>query len=92
MKVSAQFAAEHFADLVAAASNGEEVEIALAPGKASLRLAISTVVHEPKLKGKRVLGAGRGEFRVPSEEEWHTMDKELQEQMNHGSLFPAELP
>jgi antitoxin (DNA-binding transcriptional repressor) of toxin-antitoxin stability system len=29
MKVSAQYAEEHFADILNAASNGEEVEIAL---------------------------------------------------------------
>jgi antitoxin (DNA-binding transcriptional repressor) of toxin-antitoxin stability system len=37
MKVSAQYAEEHFADLLNAASNGEEVEIAL-PGKPSILL------------------------------------------------------
>lgn len=38
MKVSAQYAEEHFADILNAASNGEEVEIAL-PGKPALVLA-----------------------------------------------------
>jgi antitoxin (DNA-binding transcriptional repressor) of toxin-antitoxin stability system len=39
MKVSAQYAEEHFADIVNAASNGEVVEIAL-PGKPAVRLAL----------------------------------------------------
>ena len=39
MKVSAQYAQEHFADLLHAASSGEEIEIALA-GKPALRLAL----------------------------------------------------
>ena len=38
MKVSAQYAEEHFADILHAASNGEEVEITL-PGQPALVLA-----------------------------------------------------
>ena len=41
MKVSAQYAEAHFADILNAAYNGEEVEIAL-PGKPALVLARPT--------------------------------------------------
>ena len=74
MKVSAQYAAEHFDDLALAVDNGESVEIAR-PDKPALHL-VRTVVSEATNLGPRVLGAGRGELRVPSEEEWAEMDKE----------------
>jgi antitoxin (DNA-binding transcriptional repressor) of toxin-antitoxin stability system len=87
MKVSAQYAEEHFADILSAAKTGEEVEIAH-PDHSSFRLTL--VKPEPaKPAGKRILGAGRGELRVPTEQEWREMDKELERQMNDSPLLTS---
>jgi len=90
MQVNFKYAEEHFADIASAAYDGQEVEIAR-PDKPTLRLVVS---NEPppaaKKSGKRILGAGRGELRVPSAEEWKAMDKELERLMNDGPLFPEE--
>lgn len=78
MKVSAQYAQEHFADILTAIDTGEEVEVTR-HGQPSVRL-ILVEAAPPKRQhpnGKRILGAGRGEMRVPSEEEWKAIDHEL---------------
>ena len=76
MTVSVQYAAEHLEDVLSALSSGEAVEIAR-PGETTLRLTASEVegVVAQSLQ-PRILGAGRGELRVPSDEEWEQMDKE----------------
>ena len=89
MKVNVQYAEAHLADLASAVDNGEEVEITR-PDKPALRLVVSTTAKASLQKGPRILGAGRGEMRVPSDEDWLAMDKELERMMNGGSLFPAE--
>ena len=92
MKVSAQYAQEHFADILTAIDTGEEVELTR-PGQPSVRLLLVEPLSEFKpATGKRILGAGRGEMRIPSEEEWAAMDKEIAHQMNEGPLFPPERP
>jgi antitoxin (DNA-binding transcriptional repressor) of toxin-antitoxin stability system len=80
MKVSAQYAEEHFADILHAADNGEEVEIAR-PDKPVLLLATRPVATSFERKNPRVLGAGRGKIVVPSWEEWKAMDKEIEREM-----------
>ncbi len=78
MKVSAQYAQEHFADILTAIDTGEEVELTR-PGQSSVRLILveSTSAKEQPATGKRILGAGVGELRVPSFEEWQAMDADL---------------
>jgi antitoxin (DNA-binding transcriptional repressor) of toxin-antitoxin stability system len=78
MKVSAQYAQEHFADILTAIDTGEEVELTR-PGQPSVRLVLveSTSAKEQPAPGKRILGAGVGELRVPTFEEWQAMDAEL---------------
>jgi len=80
MKVSLQYAASHFADLANAADNGEQIEIAR-PDKPTLKLVVSTPMSPGKRTGRRILGSGRGELRLPTEEEWHAMDKEIEHEM-----------
>jgi hypothetical protein len=75
MKVSAQYAAEHFEDLITAANNGQVVEID-EPDKPALHLFRSAAPESPNPTVKRILGAGRGELRVPSDEEWERRDRE----------------
>lgn len=72
MKVSAQYAEEHFGDLVAAVDNGEAVEIAR-PGKPALQLVRSAGIEAPK---QRILGAGTALKYLPSEEELERIDRE----------------
>ncbi len=89
MQVNLQYAEEHLADLGDAVDAGQEVEISR-PNKPSLKLVVS---HEPATiqeTGQRILGAGRGELRVPSWEEWKAMDKELADQINNSPLFPSD--
>jgi antitoxin (DNA-binding transcriptional repressor) of toxin-antitoxin stability system len=89
MKVSAQYAEVHFADLLTLASSGEEVEIAQ-PGKPNIKLVVSSSTPFQPKSGRRILGAGRGEMVVPSEAEWQKMDEELANLINDSPLFPAE--
>ena len=88
MKVSAQYAETHLSDLISAADKGEVVEIAR-PDKPTLKLVVSTPTLAAKQTGRRILGAGRGELRVPSEQEWREMDKELERQMNNSPLMTS---
>jgi antitoxin (DNA-binding transcriptional repressor) of toxin-antitoxin stability system len=80
MKVSVQYAESHFPDLVEAASNGIEVEIAL-PEKPSLKLVTTGIAPTPKQEGRRILGLGRGQMRPVSDEEWESMKQQMQDQM-----------
>jgi antitoxin (DNA-binding transcriptional repressor) of toxin-antitoxin stability system len=86
MKVNVQYAETHLADLISAASRGEIVEIDAAD-------ACAQIYASPKpaaAKGPRILGAGRGEIIVPTEEEWRAADKELERLMNDGPIFPDD--
>ena len=76
MKVSVQYAAEHFEDLVVAAHNGEAVEIACA-GQPELQLIRSSAVKSPK----RILGAGKALTHLPSEEELERIDREWKREL-----------
>jgi antitoxin (DNA-binding transcriptional repressor) of toxin-antitoxin stability system len=89
MQVNLRYAEEHLADLGDAVDAGQEVEISR-PDKPSLKLVISSPSAPVKQTGKRILGAGRGELRVPSWEEWQAMDKDLARQMNDSPLFPSD--
>ena len=88
VQVNLQYAEEHLADLASAVDNGQEVEISR-PNGPTLKLIVSNVPSARKT-APRILGAGRGELRVPSEEEWRSMDRELERQMNDSSLFPPD--
>jgi antitoxin (DNA-binding transcriptional repressor) of toxin-antitoxin stability system len=89
MNVSLQYAEEHLADLVSAADRGEEIVITR-PEKPTLKLIVSPTSAPAIKSGRRILGAGRGELRVPSEQEWRQMDEEISRLMNSGPLFPPE--
>jgi hypothetical protein len=92
MKVSAQYAQEHFDDILNAASSGEEVEIAL-PDKPALFLArrIATFKGTPSARPRaELLGAGEGLITLPTHEEWRAMDKEIEDEMLNGRIFPPE--
>jgi antitoxin (DNA-binding transcriptional repressor) of toxin-antitoxin stability system len=87
MKVSAQYAQEHFDDLLDTAKTGEEVEIAR-PDQSSYRLTL--VQAAPVMaKGSRILGAGRGKMIVPAWEEWKAMDAEIEREMCDAPLVSS---
>jgi len=83
MKVSAQYAEEHFTDILTAVDNGEEVEIAR-PNKPGLFLALrsdsssSTPSGRPR---KELWGAWEGLVTAPTEAEWREIKKEFADQM-----------
>lgn len=92
MKVSAQYAQEHFADILDAADNGEEVEIARAD-KPTLFLAPRPVEMKqtrPQRPRAELFGAGEGLITLPTDEEWRAMDKEIEDEMLNGSIFPPD--
>jgi antitoxin (DNA-binding transcriptional repressor) of toxin-antitoxin stability system len=89
IQVSLQYAAEHLADLASAALRGEDVEIAQ-PDQPSVKLVVSGLQPNPAKTGRRILGAGRGEMTLPSEEEWSAMDKEIEQLFTNSRLFPDE--
>jgi len=78
MKVSAQYAQEHFDDILIAIDTGEDVELTR-PGQPSVRLILvePAPAKQQPATGKRILGAGVGELRVPSFEVWQAMDADL---------------
>ncbi len=89
MQVTTQYASEHLDELLTFADGGGEIEIAR-EGKPAAKLIV--VQARPALEGncERILGAGQGELRVPSDEEWKAMGKELEDLMLNSPLFPAK--
>jgi antitoxin (DNA-binding transcriptional repressor) of toxin-antitoxin stability system len=89
MKVSAQYAEEHFADIVHTAMRGEDVEIDT-PEQPSLRLTLvqsSTTV--PAGLKVRPLGRLKGLVELPTDEEWAAMDREIEDLMVDGPLISS---
>jgi antitoxin (DNA-binding transcriptional repressor) of toxin-antitoxin stability system len=74
MKVTAQYAEEHFADILRTAVSGEDVEIAM-PEKPSVRLTLIKTAT-PVVSGEktRPLGRLKGILEPPIDEEWSAMD------------------
>jgi antitoxin (DNA-binding transcriptional repressor) of toxin-antitoxin stability system len=90
MKVSVEYAAEHFEDLVSAVHNGEAVEIACA-GQPALQLVRSGQFKSNLNAGKRVLGAGTALTHLPSEEELERIDREWKREIEDKVIgSPAE--
>jgi antitoxin (DNA-binding transcriptional repressor) of toxin-antitoxin stability system len=89
MKVSAQYAEEHFADIVHTAMRGEDVEIAT-PEQPSLRLTlIHSSVTVPAGRKVRPLGRLKGLIELPTDEEWAAMDKEIEDLMVNAPLISS---
>jgi antitoxin (DNA-binding transcriptional repressor) of toxin-antitoxin stability system len=90
MKVNVQYAETHLADLISAASRGEIVEIDAEDACAQVYASPKPVTMTPP--ARRILGAARGMFAMPSEEEWKAADKELEHLMIDGPIFPPDPP
>lgn len=82
MTVSVQYASEHLEQLLAALDAGSSVIIERGE-KPSVLLQSQPSSDETRPRGKRILGAGRGLLRVPSDEEWEQMDKEWRASYMH---------
>jgi antitoxin (DNA-binding transcriptional repressor) of toxin-antitoxin stability system len=92
MKVSAQYAQEHFADILTAIDTGEEVELTR-PGQPSLFIAprpSEPASARPKRPRAALLYAWEGKITLPTAEEWRTMDKEIEDEMLNGPISPPE--
>jgi antitoxin (DNA-binding transcriptional repressor) of toxin-antitoxin stability system len=87
MTVNLQYAETHLADLISAASRGETVQI---EGPEHTAQILAFPASAKPTSGRRILGAGRGEMRVPIEEEWRAADKELERLMNESPLLPDD--
>ncbi len=75
MTVTAEYAAKHFDELLAAMDGGSSIEI-LRPDKPTLRVTAEVSAPELRPAGKRILGAGKALKYLPSEEELERIDRE----------------
>jgi antitoxin (DNA-binding transcriptional repressor) of toxin-antitoxin stability system len=89
MKVSAEYAEEHFADILHTAMRGEDVEIAT-PDRPSLRLTrVPSSATMPSSRKVRPLGRLKGLLELPTDAEWAAMDKEIEDQMVEAPLLSS---
>ncbi len=87
MEVNVHHAKTHLSKLIAAVESGEEVIIAR-NGKPAVKLvAVAGAVTKPR---RELWGAGEGLITLPTDEEWKAMDKEIEDEMVNGSIFPSE--
>ncbi len=88
MKVTAEYAQQHLAELLETADHGHEIEIAR-EGKSSAKLIVmpSSSQRTSSRLGPVILGAGRGELVVPTDEEWRAMKEEDARLMNDAPLM-----
>jgi antitoxin (DNA-binding transcriptional repressor) of toxin-antitoxin stability system len=79
MKVTAQYAESHIADLLQAADSGEEVEIAR-PDQPTYRL--TPVKPSPKTPSRSEMwGAWEGLVPAPSQDEWDILHQKFLSEM-----------
>jgi prevent-host-death family protein len=84
-RVNMHEAKTHLSKLVERVEGGEEIVISRAGKPAAM------LVPMPAQKaGRRPLGLWRGQIRMPSEEEWAEMDREIAEAIEEGEIFPGE--
>lgn len=73
----------HLSKLVERVQGGEEIVISRA-GKPAAKL-----VPVPQKLGPRTLGGWEG-MKVPSDEEWEEMDREILEMFEESEIIPSE--
>jgi prevent-host-death family protein len=73
----------HLSRLVGRVEDGEEIVIDRA-GKPAAKL----VPVESKKPGRRKLGVWEGKVRLPTDEEWAEMDREIAESFEESEIFP----
>jgi prevent-host-death family protein len=84
-KVNMHEAKTHLSKLVERVEGGEEIVINRAGEPAAKLVPISK-----KKLGPRKLGGWEGKFKVPSDEEWEEMDKEIEQLFEESEIFPRE--
>jgi prevent-host-death family protein len=87
MEVNVHQAKTQLSKLISAAESGEEVIIAR-NGKPAVRMV---PVRAVAAKSRREMwGAWEGRITLPTDAEWKAMDKEIENEMVNGPIFPAE--
>jgi prevent-host-death family protein len=87
MEVNVHQAKTQLSKLISAAESGEEVIIAR-NGKPAVRMV---PVRAVAAKSRREMwGAWEGRIGLPTDAEWKAMDKEIEDEMVNGPIFPAE--
>jgi prevent-host-death family protein len=87
MEVNVHQAKTQLSKLISAAESGEEVIIAR-NGKPAVRMV---PVRAVAAKSRREMwGAWEGRIALPTDAEWKAMDKEIENEMVNGPIFPAE--
>jgi prevent-host-death family protein len=79
--VNMHYAKTHLSRLVGRVEAGEQIVIDRA-GKPAVKLV-------PIPTGKRKLGVWAGKVRLPSDEEWAEMDREIAESFEESEIFPS---
>lgn len=80
-QVNMHEAKTHLSRLVERVEGGAEIVISRA-GKPAAKLV-------PIPAGKRTLGIWEGKVRLPSDEEWTEMDREIAESFEESEIFPS---
>jgi antitoxin (DNA-binding transcriptional repressor) of toxin-antitoxin stability system len=89
MNVSAQFAEEHFSDILHTAMMGEDVEIAT-PEQRTVRLTlVQTLASQQTTSAIRPLGRLKGLFELPTDEEWAAKSQELADLMLNAPIVSS---
>jgi prevent-host-death family protein len=74
----------HLSKFVQRVEDGEEIVISRAGKPAAM------LVPVPQEKsGKRKLGVWEGKVKLPSDEEWAEMDREIEEMFEESEIFPT---
>ncbi len=86
MKVSAQYAEEHFSELASAAYNGDSIEIE-SPEKPTLHLV---AVQKPVAVRPRseLLGSMRGKFHLSDDWDSPELNAEIAAEFENSEIFP----
>jgi prevent-host-death family protein len=84
-RVNMHEAKTHLSKLVERVEGGEEIVISRA-GKPAAKL-VPVAQAKP---GKRKLGGWEGRMKVPSDEEWKQMDREIEQLFEESEIFPGE--
>ena len=89
MRVSAQYAREHFDELVSAADRGEEVEIARESRPALMlapKPALASATEKKPLS--ELFGSLRGKLWISPDFNSPELNKEIEDEFLNGPLFP----
>jgi len=87
MEVNVHHAKTHLSKLISAVESGEEVIIAR-NGKPAVKLV--PVAGAATKSRREMWGAWEGKVALPTDAEWKAMDKEIEDEMVNGPIFPAE--